>query len=308
MSIQNRFRAIALFLIAGVTLQSCTGGDDSNPVNPVLPEFSVLSVDEMTDTDAVVSGSISYSGEETVVSTGICYATTSQPTVANNVVDNVQALGNFSLTLDGLQPSTQYYVRAFANIGNEIYYGNQINFTTGEEPQFYEIGDIGPGGGFVFYVNAQGTHGMEMAPASTQFQSQWGCYTTSVAGTSASVGSGQNNSQLILDYHASINFYANPQQCQQVVVSTGDVAAKNCANLVFGGKDDWYMPSIGELQLIRDNLYANGLGDIETISVWSSSTQNPSNIRQSRVMQFDNNSTWGMWKEDLTDHRAIRSF
>ncbi|WP_431136578.1 hypothetical protein [Psychroserpens mesophilus] len=43
----------------------------------------------------------------------------------------------------------------------------------------YEIGDIGPGGGYVFYLDNTGG-GMEIAPVETEFLTQWGCYSTSI--------------------------------------------------------------------------------------------------------------------------------
>jgi hypothetical protein len=212
--------------------------------------------------------------------------------------------------LSGLDPGTQYYARAFAMVGDVVYYGEEDNFNTLAAPATYELGDVGPGGGYIFYLDASMAHGREVAPASTEFQSQWGCYTTSVAGTSAAAGAGQANSTLILNYHNSINFYNNPTQCQEVVISYGDVAAKNCDDLVFNGKSDWYLPSIGDLQMIYDNLYLQGLGDIPTTGypTWGSSTQSTENYRKAMIMDFSSGDTWGMAKEYLVDHRAVRNF
>ena len=178
----------------------------------------------------------------------------------------------------------------------------------------YSIGDIGPGGGFIFYLDGSGG-GLEITPLSTQFQSQWGCYSTSIDGTLSALGTGQDNSNIILDYHNSINFYTDPDQCIApepgsgiMVESTGDVAAKNCDDLVFGGKDDWYLPSVDELHLAYTNLHAEGLGDFTTTFL-ASSTQEPGEHWKFLIVHFgDGGDIWGDWKSDLVNHRAIRSF
>lgn len=175
----------------------------------------------------------------------------------------------------------------------------------------YEIGDIGPGGGFVFYLFPDGG-GLEIAPEETEFLTQWGCYSMYVAGTLSEVGSGQANTNTILDFHNSIDFYNNPEQCQQfvnpvgVIQSTGDVAAKKCDDLVFGGKDDWYLPSIGELSLVYDNLVSQGLGDIDS-GGFCSSTDDEQELRMWVIFWEDGNATTS-WKYDLWYYRAIRSF
>ncbi|MEH6537470.1 MAG: hypothetical protein V7719_13815 [Psychroserpens sp.] len=178
----------------------------------------------------------------------------------------------------------------------------------------YEIGDIGPAGGFVFYVAPNGG-GMEVAPISTQFQTQWGCYSTDINGTQSAFGTGINNSELILQYHMDIDFYNNPEQCQAVdpisgilVQSTGDVAAKHCDDFVFNGFNDWYLPSVDELHLAYTNLFAAGLGDFDTVFL-ASSTQEPEDHWKFLIVDFDDNGAiWGDPKSDLVYYRAIRSF
>ena len=190
---------------------------------------------------------------------------------------------------------------------------NSDDDPTEENSTTYSIGDIGPGGGFVFQIDSNGIHGKEIAPLTTEFQSQWGCYSTNISGTEKGINTGITNSTIILQYHGNINFYTNPAQCQEfvnpvgVIQSTGDVAAKNCADLIFNEFDDWYLPSIDELELVYLNLHSNELGDINT-SILSSSTQNEADFKQFDVFQFSNGTKWGNWKHDLTRHRAIRNF
>ncbi|GEM_PF-6520752 len=186
----------------------------------------------------------------------------------------------------------------------------------------YSIGDVGPGGGFVFYLNGNGG-GMEVAPSSTEFLTQWGCYSINakINGTKSEFGSGKENTRLILEYHESIDFYNDPEQCQEfvdpigIIQSTGEVAAKRCSDLDFGGYNDWYLPSLGELELIYNNLLVAGLGDFSDTRTLISSTESDTHDSAAMGMLFNDfngnlsGDIWGfMWKYDLDSYRAVRNF
>ena len=47
-------------------------------------------------------------------------------------------------------------------------------------------------------------------------------------------------------------------------------AAKFCADLVYGGFDDWFLPSIDELELIYNNLKKKYKGNFNDNFYWSS--------------------------------------
>ena len=200
-----------------------------------------------------------------------------------------------------------YYVRAYAINEIGVSYGNQQMFTTLAIPIVYAIGDIGPGGGFVFEVDAAGIHGKEIAPLATQFNTQWGCPIGDVAGTLAAVGKGQANSDLILEFHAAMGYYADPDQCSDTVIATGDVAATKCDELDFNGVQDWYLPSIGELELVYTNLISENLGDMADLML-SSSTQDPTDATKHMVLQGDTGFTLGLDKSVSNEYRAIRNF
>lgn len=64
----------------------------------------------------------------------------------------------------------------------------------------YELGDIGPAGGLIFYNEGTGNWKyLEAAPAATQWTSkQWGKSGTWVSATGASVGTGKDNTASIV--------------------------------------------------------------------------------------------------------------
>jgi hypothetical protein len=114
----------------------------------------------------------------------------------------------------------------------------------------YHIGDTGPSGGIVFYDKgtlSDGWRYLEAAPNDCA-DSEWGAYKKSIPGNyNDSVGSGKQNTQIIVDYLKKIG---EPGK-----------AAQLCASLSIGGKQDWYLPSTGELDLLYKNLKLRGLSD-----------------------------------------------
>jgi hypothetical protein len=61
---------------------------------------------------------------------GICYSKTPNPDVFDASVSSGAGTGAFSIDFSSLDPSTTYYVRAFAENHKGIAYGNQISFKT----------------------------------------------------------------------------------------------------------------------------------------------------------------------------------
>jgi uncharacterized repeat protein (TIGR02543 family) len=126
----------------------------------------------------------------------------------------------------------------------------------------YVIGDIGPAGGLIFYDKGSVSDGwrmLEAAPKSTEFSSvYWGLYGIEVPGTQKGIGTGKENTRRILE----------------VLEDRGETgkAAQLCDTLDVNNIDDWFLPSINELDLIYTNLVINNLGDFdEQARYWASS-------------------------------------
>jgi uncharacterized protein (TIGR02145 family) len=84
----------------------------------------------LTSRSATVGGTVS-TGGSSVVQRGVCYATTTNPTVANSVVTNGAGDGTFECALLGLSASTTYYARAYyKDRKGAVKYGAQVTFTT----------------------------------------------------------------------------------------------------------------------------------------------------------------------------------
>jgi hypothetical protein len=100
-------------------------------------------------------------------------------------------------------------------------------------PLVYALGDTGPGGGLVFYVTADGMHGLEVTPADSS-SSVWGCVSTDITrADGTAIGTGQPNTVEIL------HLCSDPTSAAQVTT-----------NYTVNGFYDWYLPSKDELNQI----------------------------------------------------------
>lgn len=91
--------------------------------------ISTGEVSAITNTTAVCGGNITPGGEE-VISRGICWARTINPTTANFKSTDGSGSGSFSCNMTGLASGTIYYVRSYYTTSSKTSYGNQMSFTT----------------------------------------------------------------------------------------------------------------------------------------------------------------------------------
>ncbi len=83
---------------------------------------------------STISGEVTSDGGATVTQRGICYSTTTNPTISNSIVVSGSGIGTFSSNLAGLTGTTTYYARAFATNSSGTAYGDQISLTTFQAP------------------------------------------------------------------------------------------------------------------------------------------------------------------------------
>jgi len=75
-------------------------------------------------------GNVTLDGGSAVTSRGICWSTSPNPTISNNITTDGSGLGIYPSLMTGLLPSTTYYVRAYAINSVGIGYGIEYSFTT----------------------------------------------------------------------------------------------------------------------------------------------------------------------------------
>ncbi|MDD4968319.1 MAG: hypothetical protein PHT07_02705 [Paludibacter sp.] len=89
----------------------------------------------ITSNTANTGGNVTADGGSPILERGVCYATTSSPTILNSkVIDSNPGVGSYVSNLSGLTGGTLYYVRAYATTSIGTTYGTQISFTTAVAP------------------------------------------------------------------------------------------------------------------------------------------------------------------------------
>lgn len=102
-------------------------GDQAMFTTAVTVEISVPQISSVSSSSAQISGTITTYGLQ-MNEVGICYSTSSMPTV--DAIKVVLSGNEIAYTLNELTPETVYYVRIYAKLDGKYYYGNQGTFTT----------------------------------------------------------------------------------------------------------------------------------------------------------------------------------
>ena len=186
-------------------------------------------------------------------------------------------------------------------------------------PMTYNIGEVGPGGGIIFYVNSSGfnvegysgaegafasytAHYLEAAPSNSSTSAQWGASGTLIPGVTTftsntdplanKIGNGRKDTLTIAAY-----LDANTDE-------TGR-AAQLAAAAAFNGQNDWFLPSSGELNLLYGQRNLQDIGIVSDI-FWSSSQGNTG--YEAWYQSFGNGTRGYTGKNYVNQTRAIRAF
>jgi gliding motility-associated-like protein len=95
-----------------------------------VPVLTTIAASNITPVSANVGGNITSDGGRPVTTRGVCWSTSTNPTIANSFVTSGADIGSFTSLLSVLAPSTTYFARAFATNNVGTAYGNNITFTT----------------------------------------------------------------------------------------------------------------------------------------------------------------------------------
>jgi len=198
----------------------------------------------------------------------------------------------------GIETGKQFIVSLVLPDGTEsiagVLYGHFGNLKTARARNIeWIIGSTGPAGGIVFYDKGDSTDGwryLEAAPADMDTNLAWASprFTrTDIPGTDTEIGTGKQNTASILSVDANAP------------------AAKACIDYRGGGKDDWFLPSSDELNLMYRDIKENNFGGFQNDLYWSSSQANSDYAWR---QYFGNGLQRSSSKDYSSTVRAVRAF
>jgi len=95
-----------------------------------VPTVTTNSTTNISQTSATSGGNVTSLGSSSVTARGVCWSTSSNPTISNSHTTNGGGTGSYTSNITGLTANTPYYVRAYATNSAGTAYGSQVSFTT----------------------------------------------------------------------------------------------------------------------------------------------------------------------------------
>lgn len=123
----------------GATISIGNSDENENPYNfniqahgAEMPTLTTSAASNIGVTSITGNGNITALGSPNPIDHGICWGTSSNPTIYNNKVDKgaASSTGAYSANITGLNGATTYHARAYATNVKGTVYGNDITFTT----------------------------------------------------------------------------------------------------------------------------------------------------------------------------------
>jgi len=134
---QNKQKLLGMqFIILGMFFFITISCIKENPDKIGQENYPILTTTEVTQinfTTAVSGGNITDDKGTTVTTRGVCWSVNENPTINDNKTIDGSGAGNFTSLINGLEPNTTYYVRAFATNNAGSGYGSAMSFTTNDD-------------------------------------------------------------------------------------------------------------------------------------------------------------------------------
>ena len=134
-SMSNLAEGTTYYVRAYATNEAGTAyGDEVSFTTLTTPTVTTAAVTNIGEHSATSGGNVTDDGGSPVTVRGICWGTSHNPTTSNSHATSGSGTGSFTVSMTDLTAHTTYYVRAYAtnSVGTE--YGNEVSFTTSEEP------------------------------------------------------------------------------------------------------------------------------------------------------------------------------
>jgi uncharacterized protein (TIGR02145 family) len=124
-------KLLVTIILSFVLMQSCTKSDTDSPINSDVLTLTTTLPSSIGTATASCGGTVITDGDSTVTARGVVWSTMPNPTIAlaTKTTDGT-GTGVFTSMLSGLNPSTTYYVKAYATNSAGTSYGNELSFST----------------------------------------------------------------------------------------------------------------------------------------------------------------------------------
>ncbi len=194
-----------------------------------------------------------------------------------------------------------YVVTATADSTSPAYIADTMTTTTIMVVDTYKIGDTGPAGGKIFYVNenyeTDDWRYLEAAPTEHEQDARWGANLKMA--TSTDIGTGRANTELIV---AETEGYDRD-------IGT-EYAAKICSEFVLNGYDDWFLPSRDELDALyqQRNKVGGFVEQPHTNTIYWSSSASTQYVIHAWGQDDHGQKSGRLTKGGLLIVRPVRSF
>src|SRR5450759_4156822 len=107
------------------------GNEITITTGATLATITTTAASAITATTATSGGNISSDGGAAITARGVCWNTSTGPTIVNSKTIDGTGTGSFASSITGLTAGTIYYIRAYATNSAGTAYGNEITITPG---------------------------------------------------------------------------------------------------------------------------------------------------------------------------------
>jgi uncharacterized protein (TIGR02145 family) len=107
------------------------GGQETFTTLAEAPVVATAAISAITNTSATSGGTVTSDGGSTISAKGVCWATSTNPTISNSKTTDGTGPGTFTSNISGLISGRTYYMRAYATNGITTTYGSEVSFTPG---------------------------------------------------------------------------------------------------------------------------------------------------------------------------------
>jgi uncharacterized protein (TIGR02145 family) len=95
-----------------------------------IPTVFTKAITDILQTAAFSGGNVTSDGNSEVTGRGVCWSTTTNPTISDNKTTDGTGTGSYNSHMTGLTANTHYFVRAYATNSQGTAYGDTVSFTT----------------------------------------------------------------------------------------------------------------------------------------------------------------------------------